>query len=1416
LYLPAVQSPRFQTAPFIRQALLAAPLLALSLALTVAQPAAARETVLEDTPSRLVLEVEVPDYSVLASAAPDAQGTRVVNAGYANSGAAGAPDLPWLRFQVATGDRMPRVSVEPLQWVEVNVPGGLAGVPRWVTTRQSESVRDEALFAAGRGLNPGISDVQPTRGLGLRTVSLPLGTYAGGASVTMLKKFRLRVEFPNPSGSPAAGVKPWLEFAGVKNTSGGQYLASLPRPQALPRSAASSRAAALDSLAPRLRLSVGDRTLDVLDEDGVYALTYTQAVAAGMPAAVDLRRLRLFAGPKDTLRIRMDSLVAPTLREIPLEVRDANANNTFDAGDTLLFYAHGTSIWMPIANASGPVRWEFKNDPWSFENRYYLQWTGPETGALRIPTAASVVTADTTTVAPHYVRGERDLMTGSCDPSGVWDPETGYVWHWYKKFVCSYSTAPGFGETTPLLSWNQLRRPMTDSLSGRASDTVRYGFFTYRGPIQNWYRVLSGATEYPYDTTVQTGGAWYVNAAAGPGNTTGIESVEWGGSPLDPRPRFEGYTIRYTRSLRYRDGENTVFPARSGTAVAYKVEGAPAGMRVLRIESGVGARWLTVVQSGGTARFADVAADGEDVRYLLVGGTYLAPAGGALTLEAPTTTAGVIQGLRDGSIGGARQNPEYLIIAPQALLAEALKLAEYRNDPEFGRAWSTSVVRVEDIYREWSGGRLSPVAIRDFLRWAVNRWGAGNAMGNLKHVLLFGDGHYDYRNIIGGGPNSSSPNHIPPFNWQTSDNSGDPMSTDDFYGVIDSGSTWFGRAPTLSIGRLSFKTREQASAYLEKISRYENPSTAGAWRNRYLITADDQTQRNNPFGNDNVCCHTDQSEVIGQRITAQDSGARLEKIYLMDYQHNASYLKPEATNDLLNQYNRGVLFSTFYGHGAYNQMADEVLLKTNDGVSRFRNVDKNFLMTIFSCTVGRFDKLADEGMSEQFITMKDYGAISAISATRESFPTENFSLGQAFVQRALGPNPDSAGLVVGDALRLAKVSVTNFSNLNNQKYVLQGEPVLALTRPGVGLTLDSRPDSLQALGCGTISGRVTRGSGKGAVSLRMVSGDVPKTYTRQYSGATYAMPPVDKRGQILFETTLPYTDSTFSIPYFLPKQVPFGDTKAKIQVFAWDSLELRESSLLVRNLSISGTDTTGNCMVDDKRGPRILVTGCNTAETGGADFPDKVKIGLPYCLQVSVSDSGGGVLAGEGPEQATTVEVIGSIAPFQPQAGVDELYGKTYQVPLSAQELAPGTHLLKVSARDGFGNLTQRQVSLQVTSDTTLRFVRAFNTPNPLKSGKTTFWFSTSLPVEEGQDLTSPNVDRVRFHLKIFNQLGYMVREFRDARSGETQWDGRDAWGRQMANGVYFFEVTATWDETNGSPAGGRSASKKNVLVISR
>jgi hypothetical protein len=487
-----------------------------------------------------------------------------------------------------------------------------------------------------------------------------------------------------------------------------------------------------------------------------------------------------------------------------------------------------------------------------------------------------------------------------------------------------------------------------------------------------------------------------------------------------------------------------------------------------------------------------------------------------------------------------------------------------------------------------------------------------------------------------------------------------------------------------------------------------------------------------------------------------------------------------------------------------------VFLKTNNGLARLKNGNRAFGMLIFSCTVGRFDKLSDEGMVEQFLRNKGNGAIFGIAGSRETYASSNHHLGPIVAQEMFARVTDTVTIGVGEVLRRAKNGNLNDAG-DNRKYGVMGEPVLVVNRPPVGLRLDARPDSLQALGCDTLTGRVDHGSGRGAVSLRIVSGDVLQTYTTHIAPIT-----VRKRGQILFERTVPYVDSAFTLQYFLPKQVPFGDTAARLQLFAWDSVEARESALMVSDVPISGTIANGSCLVDDRRGPRVTVTGCNEREAGNVDFPDKVRISLPYCLQVSVSDTGGGVFAGEGPDQGVTVEMVGALAPFQPQPTIDDLYLKTYQVQLSPQEVADGTYLFKVTARDGYGNLSQRQISMQVAQDTVLRFLRAFNVPNPLKRGETTFWFSTTLPVDAGGDLTAPDQDRIRFHVRVFNQAGRMVREFRDARSGETRWDGRDAWGRQLANGVYFYDVSATWSEADGGPVGGRTLSRRNTLVISR
>jgi hypothetical protein len=405
---------------------------------------------------------------------------------------------------------------------------------------------------------------------------------------------------------------------------------------------------------------------------------------------------------------------------------------------------------------------------------------------------------------------------------------------------------------------------------------------------------------------------------------------------------------------------------------------------------------------------------------------------------------------------------------------------------------------------------------------------------------------------------------------------------------------------------------------------------------------------------------------------------------------------------------------------------------------------------------------------------------------------------------------------VGEALLLSKLEGGLFPDpLNDSKYLLLGEPVLSLMRPGLQPSFAAVPDTLRALDCGTLGGTVSGGSGRGRVKLRIVAGSVPRSYP--LPDGTEEKTAV-RRGAILFESTVPYSDGRFSAPYFLSRKLPFGDTAARITAFAWDAGREMEGGAAVLDRAISGTSRQGCADDTDGQGPSIRISGCDAGETGGLDFPERIRLSLPYCLQVTVTDSGGGVLSGGGPDESVTLEVPGVLEPFTPIPGTDELYLKSYRFTLENRDFRPGPHMLRVTARDGYGNLSSRVLRMDIASDTALSALAAYNVPNPVRRGGTTFHFSALMPARDEGLVDAPELaPRLTFEIRIHDQRGRLVRRLENAVSGRTRWDGRDEWGNRSANGVYYYTVTARWQLPDGGRPGHRSSStRRKVLVLSR
>ncbi len=1392
----------------------------LPLSLIVAIPAfpkALTDKVIEDVPGRLVIELNVSGQSLRPVGL--APGMQVSCPGCHVSGIPGAPDLPVYHFDVLGGPTPPTVTFRVLESETRIVPEGIAPYPKTPTPATAEYKPDPALYRQAAGLTARHFGLRYLRGAPVRGVEVPLALWSGH-TLTLIKRMQVQVDFAGVQARPSARRLEAGFGKAVKNPVGGAYLFGAARPRALGKTAASrdTMLAARDSLGNRfVKIKVGDNRVGGFDEDRLYGLSFSDlARIPGLSGELDgvkFRDLRLFAGANDTLPRHMDS-TAPssgTLREIPIQIVDKPANGIFDEGDSILFFGHGTSIWKRLRGDSSRIRFEFSADPYSFDNFYYLDYRSQDgkAGGLRLAESpASAPAGSPLTDSYAYLRAEKDLETAGCDPSSHKDDETGFDWFWHWKGRCNT-----YADTDAFLTASNLTadetKTLPDLVQTGTDDSLYLGFYTYSSRGDSVFTAAYGGNGDTLSLYRNSGspGSWYVWTK--PVKTPAaleLDNLIWRGREM----RFEGYSVCYRRKHVFSGQPLWIFPAETGKPVSYKVEGG-AGIKCLRVQNGVGTRLMAL---DGQGVFTDSLAPDADARYYL----YRNPSGlPAANLEADglPSSGKSLRNLADGD--GA--NPEYLIVTPRSLLQQALALRDYRNDAKRALRLKTSVVLVEDIYRQFSSGRMSPPAIRDFLRYAYNGWLDSTKFGTLKYVLFFGDGHYDYRNIRAGLMKSAPPNLIPPYEFIVEDSRREEVASDDFYAMLDAGDFGHnGGMLDVALGRVPVQTADEATAYLKKIADYENPALGGEWRSRVVLAADDNIQRGAPGDVDPISRgHTTDSDDMGQLILSNEKGTTVDKVYLLDYPLNSAYHKPEAAQDLLTFINRGSLMINYVGHGASNQWADEVLLQTNDAISRMRNEGRTPMVNAFSCTVGRFESLTSEGMSEQFVKQKAVGAIGAISATRESFPAPNIALANAFYDLAFPPDSSGITVAAGEALRVAKNgSSTNIDNLNDLKYQLLGEPVLLIRKPQLGIALTQVMDTIKALDCSSIKGRITGGKGTGKVNIKIVAGSVHKTYNL---GSGMTPQEVDKRGNILFERTFAYQDWKFATDYFIPKQIAFGDSNAQVLVFAWDDTVEMEGTTARQNLSIQGTAQSACASDMDGKGPVIRITGCEKKETGDLDFPDHVKLSLPYCLQILVQDSLGGVLSAQGPDEGTTVEIPGVLDPFHPLPGIDELYQKSYQFSLDKKTIRPGTHLLKVSARDGYGNISLRQMQMDLTVDSSLNTVLAHNVPNPMKRNGTTFYFSTVIPsndIEFGD--VDAGKDRLEFEIRVFNQSGNLVRVFERASSGSVNWDGRDHFGNLLANGVYFYKVTARQLllDANAKPDYRTVSSRRNTLVISR
>ena len=1134
--------------------------------------------------------------------------------------------------------------------------------------------------------------------------------------------------------------------------------------------AGAAQAAAFDESDTEVRVRI--------DSTGVFALEYSKLAAAGFPAAVPTAELSVhrheFSGYGSPPYVTI---------ELPIEVEEGGIRNgVFDAGDRILVYAQN---WADRARASRAQR------EWGDGDAIYVT-------RLRAR-------------APLHV-GLRSGWRNSTPPVLA-----SYPWsqHWERNFV--YQPFPP-DTNMDLFQWTALIDYYTrsDSIVFEVnhldpSHTVDFKV-TLQGrkavPHNTWTEVKNGLGQWTAvgDTAVWSGKVEWVDHQTLPGTalTEGRTNrlVMWGKDFIgDPDPitnslavvALQSFDATYWRRYRALAG---YLPANSGEAAGeYEIQADgfdSDSIRAWDVSDPTAPVRLTDVKIGPPTpeyglRLQDFAI-GPPVRYMIFNRPRLLPAG----MYSLVTRRQLY----------ARGAGDYLLIAPEAFLPAATTLAALRS----AQGLDVVVAPLESVNDEFNGGRKSSYAIRRFIRYAYDNW-------NARFVLLMGDGSEDPLNVTG----SAGPDWVP---VQKVFGPVGIFSTDGYFRETVPSDTWYVWAvdtppapaapllPDLYIGRLPVNSLAQANAVVSKLVAYEQVDTTQTWRRRILLHADDAWSGETTFGGGSggsgYCFRPDERRFLSlnqavRSVIADSAGLALcePEVFDMNYWLRAELVdanncRPDREQTILNtrtyvtpvllrRLSDGRLWWNYQGHANATVLEHESVYWSGAvpaDVSGLKNDGKPFLFTAFSCHANAFAQWREKSpvvgpaIGEQMVTRPAGGAIASWASTGfEIIPSNDTDHLNVTLAKSLFSDPPrddflgrGASAVLGEGITLALIRnwVARQSNLFERDvaitYTLLGDPAtrLSIGPPQITVTANHVPvsDGLPVILPGqTDTLRIDADFASNAAIDSISIERTDETGTVVLPAAAYTLSPPfpdtspggggGRRFHLVYRTQL--TSGTYR--YTLRSRDRYGVITKFDVVFAFQTV-LRDAGRPLRN----GDPVARNADLT------LLVLSPNTLDPA-RDL----------------------VLTIDGANQVfTATPANGDVT--RRQFVLSWMYPPYPPYP-------PGTHVLRLDVQ---GSLAATHEFRVVPS---LRLAQLMNFPNPFDDEVGTR-FTFDLLSDAPADLM----------VRVYTANGRMVYE-RTERAlppghHELAWDGRDAEGDKLANGVYLYRMVAKGASGSASESG--------------
>lgn len=387
-------------------------------------------------------------------------------------------------------------------------------------------------------------------------------------------------------------------------------------------------------------------------------------------------------------------------------------------------------------------------------------------------------------------------------------------------------------------------------------------------------------------------------------------------------------------------------------------------------------------------------------------------------------------------LGADSAGAEFVIIAHRKFQNSAQQYATYRNTDTTHR-FLTKVVYIEELYNEFGYGSMTPWAIKNFCRYALENWPT-----KPQHFMIWGKGR-NCPKCAGG----SVSNYIPVF--------GTPANDLEYVTNLDR--NVLDLVPKAGMGRVSIVEDAQGLVYLEKVKLYEHmPYKPWVKETMFIGGGENSSQQNAIFS----YLMSDTSETGSISVEGFNSHWVNPPLNGTVWWHQKRGNGFESNDALTTEQriNAGIGLMQYFGHSSVNIFELDILEP-----NLYKNDSMYPLMMAYGCSGGNYYTAA-ASYGERFILEPQKGGIGYVGNTTSGFLTDLGQYGQDFYSVFLD---SQYGQPLGDVFKaaLAKYTsthsaTTNIHAANHAKQMnLQGDPSIALRLP-VKADLRIRPEDV--------------------------------------------------------------------------------------------------------------------------------------------------------------------------------------------------------------------------------------------------------------------------------------------------------------------------------------------------------------------